>query len=231
MASLVFLTSCSFIYPSNNSNSNDKGFDPWDKLGGYRENTIGENQNVNLSLYKNLIPQIDSQFYSDEYSTSNIVDLSSLLSCPTGVSVSNNLVLVSKGGTYLFKGNFYGHIVVDKCNDEDVRIIFENVNLTGVNASAPLTFKKTNGKRILTIKDGTTSIIKDSTNNIGDLADRSIIEVKSCPFAINGKGKLLLNKVGNETSGIKANEKLHIIDTTIEVDANKHGIESKNKCI
>ena len=118
---------------------------------------------------------------------------------------------------------------VDKCNDEDVRIIFENVNLTGVNASAPLTFKKTNGKRILTIKDGTTSIIKDSTNNIGDLADRSIIEVKSCPFAINGKGKLLLNKVGNETSGIKANEKLHIIDTTIEVDANKHGIESKKQ--
>lgn len=229
LASLVFLTSCSFIYPSNNSNSNDKGFDPWDKLGGYRENTIGENQNVNLNLYKNLIPQIDSQFYSDEYSTSNIVDLSSLLSCPTGVSVSNNLVLVSKGGTYLFKGNFNGHIVVDKCNDEDVRIIFENVNLTGVNASAPLTFKKTNGKRILTIKDGTTSIIKDSTNNIGDLADRSIIEVKSCPFAINGKGKLLLNKVSNETSGIKANEKLHIIDTTIEVEANKHGIESKKQ--
>ena len=80
LASLVCLTSCSFIYPSNNSNSNDKGFDPWDKLGGYRENTIGENQNVNLSLYKNLIPQIDSQFYNDDYSTSNIVDLSSLLS-------------------------------------------------------------------------------------------------------------------------------------------------------
>ena len=233
VTSLSLLTSCSILYPSSNPNGNSSNqntnlFDPWDKLGGYKECNISNNKNVTLSSY-GLDNSFDQELLNDDLLSTNLVDLSNLTSLPSGVSSAGNLVMGSKGGTYLFKGTFNGHIIIDKCNNEDVRIIFDNVNLTGSDDYAPLTFKKTTARRILTLKEGTTSTIKDSYLNNGDTSDKSIIEVKSCPFAINGKGKLVLEKVGSETSGIKANDSLHIIDSTVVVNANKHGIESKKK--
>ncbi len=227
LSSLLLLSSCSILFPNNSLNSNE--FAPWDKLGGYKECVVSETKNVNLDSYKEIVQDIDSSFFEEYEQTSNIINLSNLSNLPSGVSHSENLILVSKGGTYCFKGDFNGHIIVDKCNDEDVIIIFDNVNLVGIDNYAPLTFKKTTGKRVLNIKDNTRSTIKDSLKNIGIDADRSIIEVKSCPFVINGKGKLILNKIGQETSGIKANDSLYIINSQIEIDANKHGIESKKQ--
>ena len=224
--SLVLLSSCSLISPNNGSN-----FDPWDKLGGGGIASVGSEENISINDYDNISSSFSDIQLDESISESNIVNFNDLSSLPNGVSLSSSTLTISLGGTYLLKGEFIGQLVVDKCNDKDVRIIFDNVKITSKGSTAPITFKKTTAHRVLTLKEGTTSYIEDNILNSGVNSDESVIEVKSCPFTINGKGKLMINAKGDNSNGIEANDTLNILNSNLEINANNHGIKVNNKIV
>ena len=220
---LLLLSSCSLLVP----NSSSEHFDPWDKLGGGGSASVGSSSNVDINDYE--VSENVSDYYKDEQVDGTIINLSDLSSLPSGVSVSSNTLTINKSGTYVLKGTFNGHIIVDKASEQDVKLVLDNVNITGVNGSASITFKKTTGKRVITLKEGSVNTIKDNSLNVGDTKDESIIEIKTCPLSINGKGKLILESVGNNTTPIKGNDSLYIFDSTLEIKGNNNGIKVDKK--
>ena len=223
IASLLLLSSCSLL------SGNGSSFDPWDKLGGGGIASVGSEENISINDYENISNSFSSEQLDESTNSEKVINLSDLKSLPSGVSVSGSTVTISLSGTYLLKGTLKGQIIVDKCNDKDVKLIFDGISVQGNSATAPITFKKTSANRIVTLKEGTTSTIEDSSLNQGTNSDESIIEVKTCPLTINGKGKLVLKANGNNSNGIESNDTLSIINSTIEIRASNHGIKADNK--
>ena len=236
--SLVLLTGCSILYPDNNptnSTSNNPNpnkpsnyFDPWDKLGGGGTFEDGSEENKSLNDFDNLYTSIDSVMVDNTISNEKVINLSTMTSLPSGVSYSSGLLYINAGGTYLLKGNLEGYILVDNCNDQDVRLIFDGISITSVGQVAPITFKKSSGNRIITLKENTVSILKDSTANVGDTADESLIEAKTVNLTINGKGTLNLASQSEHSTAIECKDKLYILDSTINIDATNNGMKIDN---
>lgn len=229
LTTLSLLTSCSILFPNNSSeegiNKPTSNFDPWDKLGGGKLGVDGTEENTTLEDYNELITSVDSSKQDENIETNLVINFSDLSKLPDGVSHSSGLVYITKAGTYLLKGNLEGNIIVDKCNEQDVKLIFDNVNITSKGSSAPITFKKSNGKRIITLKENTVSTLKDSTSNFGDSADETLIEAKTVSLTINGKGNLNLISQSISSTGIECKDELFVINANIDINTTNHGIK------
>lgn len=226
----LILSSCSILYPnysSNNQPNEEQGsfFEPWDKLGGGKEATVGSEENIKNEDYSSLELNIDSKQLNESKDTTNSINLNSITTLPSGVSFASGKLSITKGGTYYIEGSLKGNIFVDTCSNQDVRLILSNVNITSENANAPISFKKSEGHRIITVLEGTTSTLTDSSKNVGDTSDGSIIEAKSCKLTINGKGNLILESKSSSSTGIECKESLSIINTKIDINATNHGIK------
>lgn len=225
LLSSLLLSSCSLLIP----NSSSEYFDPWDKLGGGGSVSVGSSSNVDINDYEAL--ENVNDYYKNEEVEGTFINLNDLSSLPSGVTVVSNTLTINKSGSYVLKGTFNGHIIVDKASEQDVKLVLDNVNITGINGSAPITFKKTTAKRVITLKEGSVNTIKDSSLNVGDTKDESIIEIKTCPLSINGKGKLILESIGSNTTPIKGNESLYIFNANLEIKGNNNGIKIDKKII
>ena len=141
---LLSLTSCgSFETPST--------FDPWDKLGGGKEATVGTLIDLDEEAYQPSFSNSDDLLNTDEVG-STIVNLSNL---------TTSQYTITKAGKYSFNGNFNGSIVVESCGDGNVQLFLNGVTITPSSTSSlpAIIFKKTTGKRIITIKENTTNIL------------------------------------------------------------------------
>ena len=218
---LFLLSSCNLLYPdyssdNQNGSQQESFFDPWDKLGGGKEATVGSEENDKIEDYSSLSLYLDSKQLNETKDTTNSINLNSLSALPSGVSFSNKQLSITKGGTYYFEGSFVGNILVDTCSNQDVRLIFSNVSINSENSNAPLSFKKSDGHRIITILDGTTTLT-DSSKNVGDTSDASIIEAKSCDLTINGNGTLKLESKSTSSTGIECKKSLTILNSNLEI--------------
>lgn len=215
---IILLTGCS-------NNISTSKFDPWDNLNGGGNISSVEVENIILDNYnpENIIEIKDEQLNTSE-ENATLINLD---------EYKEDKLVINESGVYVLSGNYNGEIEVGSCNDEEVRIILNSVNIQTKESSLnpAILFKKTSALRILTIKDNTINTLKDNVGNVGDDAEESIISSKKSSLTINGKGTLNLEAVGENSSGIKVKKELTIIDTSININADKNGIKADDKII
>lgn len=232
---ILFLIMVFSLFASTSCKENmEKPFDPWDELGGGGNANIGENDDLNVETYSPLeiVNVQDSQKeITDENSVT--IDLENLVNLPNGVSFENNELTITKKGIYLLKGKFIGSVIIEDCDDEDVRLILDNVEIKTPDDSfnPAILIKKTSGLRVITVKEGTTNILKDSLADTGDEAEEAVISAKKCSLTINGSGTLNLEGVAENSSGIKVKKELTILNTIINITANNNGIKADDLII
>ena len=224
--SLQVLTSC--------KENIEKPFDPWDELGGGGNADVGENEDLTIDSYSPLeiVEVKDSQKETSDLNCITI-DLGNLVNLPSGVSYEDDELVISSKGVYLLKGEFVGSVVVESCDDEDVRLILDNVTIstTQTSLNPAILIKKTSGLRVITVKEGTTNTLNDSLADNGDDAEEAVIAAKKCSLTINGSGTLNLEGIADNSSGVKVKKELTVLDTVINITANNNGIKADDLII
>ena len=181
---------------------------PGDKLGG---GGTGEVADKTDSSYSNpIIEEMQAN-----------CDLSSLSAQTsyegaTAVEPQTGTYKIKNNGTYYFKGE-YGKIDIAK--ELTVHIILDGATITAENDIAVEAGK--DGSLTVTLVEGTANTVTNS--GVDKNSDTlNAIHAKGEFLAINGKGTL--NVISNSKSAIKAKNKLLIVDATLNLTAESHGL-------
>lgn len=168
--------------------------------------------NKTTNSKSNYFTSKDSDTSYDESSDSKIkLSGSSADVSGEGVVVSGSTVTISKAGTYVISGESDGvQIKVDAGESDDVHIVLDGATMTNTNAPINATSA---GHVYLTLKDGTTSTLSDSSSNSDEDADAVIFSKED--LTINGSGTLNIDAKKN--TGIKANDSLHMTGGTYKI--------------
>ena len=130
-----------------------------------------------------------------------------------GVTVSESTVTITKSGTYVISGQSDGvQIKVEADKSADVHLVLKGATMTNTNAAISATSA---GHVYLTLAEGTTNSLSDSSSNSDEKADAALFS--KVDLTINGKGTL--NVEGKKNNGIKANDTLHITGGTYNITA------------
>ena len=130
-----------------------------------------------------------------------------------GVTVSESTVTITKSGTYVISGQSDGvQIKVEADESADVHLVLKGATMTNANAAISATSA---GHVYLTLAEGTTNSLSDSSSNSDEKADAAFFS--KVDLTINGKGTL--NVDGKKNNGIKANDTLHITGGTYNITA------------
>lgn len=146
----------------------------------------------------------------------------------SGVTVDNNIVAISNGGTYSISGtSANGQIIVDSASEENVYLVLNNVDLTCTN-SAPIYIKSAKNTIIVlpdnsenTITDGTTYTLEDSSTD-----EPSAAIFSKDDLTIKGNGSLTVN--ANYNDGIVSKDDLKITGGNISVTSVDDGLIGKD---
>lgn len=130
-----------------------------------------------------------------------------------GVTVSESTVTITKSGTYVISGQSDGvQIKVEADKSADVHLVLKGATMTNTNAAISATSA---GHVYLTLAEGTTNSLSDSSSNSDEKADAALFS--KVDLTINGKGTLYVD--GKKNNGIKANDTLHITGGTYNITA------------
>lgn len=164
---------------------------------------------------------------SDESSTDAVkVDLSENTQEAEGVSVKDQTVTITKGGTYLLTGELAGQVIVKAAKTEKVHLILNGVTIE--NKSGPAIDIEQAEKVTMTLQ-------KDSLNTLTDGTDYSLADNATEPDAalyskedlsLNGSGKLVVT--GNYSNGIRSKDDLVISSGEYEVTAKNNALKGKD---
>lgn len=152
---------------------------------------------------------------SYDESTASKIELSGLSAnvAGDGVTVSESTVTIAKSGTYVISGQSDGvQIKVEADESADVHLVLKGATMTNANAAISATSA---GHVYLTLAEGTTNSLSDSSSNSDEKADAAFFS--KVDLTINGKGTL--NVDGKKNNGIKANDTLHITGGTYNITA------------
>ena len=143
------------------------------------------------------------------------------------VSVKDNCITISAGGTYRLSGKLTkGQVLVT--GSEKVKLYLDGVEITSPSGPALVC---TNEKRtILSLAKGSQNILTDSADN----ADTEIngCNVSACALfaqdklTINGSGSLTVT--GSSVDGIVCKDDLKLVNGTITVEAAQDGVQGKD---
>lgn len=143
------------------------------------------------------------------------------------VSVKDNCITISAGGTYRLSGKLTkGQVLVT--GSEKVKLYLDGVEITSPSGPALVC---TNEKRtILSLAKGSQNTLTDSANN----ADTEIngCNVSACALfaqdklTINGSGSLTVT--GSSVDGIVCKDDLKLVNGTITVEAAQDGVKGKD---
>lgn len=143
------------------------------------------------------------------------------------VSVKDNCVTISAGGTYRLSGKLTkGQVLVT--GSEKVKLYLDGVEITSPSGPALVC---TNEKRTIL------SLAKGSQNTLTDSADNADTEINGCnvsacalfaqdKLTINGSGSLTV--VGSSVDGIVCKDDLKLVNGTITVEAAQDGVKGKD---
>ena len=130
-----------------------------------------------------------------------------------GVTVSGSTVTITKSGTYVISGQSDGvQIKVGADKSADVHLVLKGATITNTNAAISATSA---GHVYLTLAEGTTNSLSDSSSNSDDKANAALFS--KVDLTINGSGTLTVD--GKKNNGIKANDTLHITGGTYNIIA------------
>lgn len=174
---------------------------------------------------------------SDE-DRSTTAENATYISCDgTNVSFSGNgavnrsgTVTISKAGCFVISGKLSGSLVVEAGKNDTVHLVFDGVDITGVN-TASVNVKKAE-KVIITLAEGTENTLGES----GELVYDDVIseEPSAALFSkgdlvINGEGSLTVNADFND--GIASKDNLCIVSGNVTVNSSDDGIVGRDAFI
>ena len=183
--------------------------------------------------------EIDPDYTADEldydYDEAEVVAITlngDNISCKSSdVRIDGSTITIQKAGTYLLSGTLTdGNIIVDSDDKENVRLIFNGVEISS-STTSPLYIKNAE-KTIVTLVEGTENTLSDSENYILD--DESNNEPNGTIFSkddlvINGLGSLIIN--ANYNHGIQNKDLLKIISGNIDITSVGDAIIGKDGVI
>ena len=180
-------------------------------------NTNATTNNATTSTKANQTSHFTEKDYDTSYdeSTASKIELagSSANVSGDGVTVSGSTVTITKSGTYVISGQSDGvQIKVEADKSADVHLVLKGVTMTNTNAAISATSA---GHVYLTLAEGTTNSLSDSSSNSDEKADAALFS--KVDLTINGKGTL--NVDGKKNNGIKANDTLYITGGTYNITA------------
>ena len=197
-----------------------------------------------LSIYSTLIGCSKQQpNTSDEAIQENIVEStnqdhsaadttiefgSSITVNGTGVTVDENIVTITQGGTYSLSDTLDdGQVIVNAGDLDQVEILLNGVHLTS-STSAPI-YVMNADKTTLTLVEGTESVITDAESYVYE--DATVDEPNAAIFSkddlkINGTGSLIVN--ANYNNGIASKDDLDIKNGDITINAVNNGLKGKD---
>ncbi|HEM5124012.1 TPA: carbohydrate-binding domain-containing protein [Streptococcus suis] len=151
-------------------------------------------------------------------SSSSSIDWSALPT--TEVTLSNDGLKITEGGTYILTGSTTAGVTVE--TDANVRIILAGAEISSSDTAAINVIKADNVE--LEIKDGTSNTVKDTSNHSDTNIERAIhVEAD---LTITGNGNLTVE--GNFQDGIVSTDDLVINASKINVTAVDDGIRGKD---
>lgn len=146
----------------------------------------------------------------------------------TGVTVDENIVTITQGGTYSLSGTLDdGQVIVNAGDLDQVEILLNGVHLTS-STSAPI-YVMNADKTTLTLVEGTESVITDAESYVYE--DATVDEPNAAIFSkddlkINGTGSLIVN--ANYNNGIASKDDLDIKNGDITINAVNNGLKGKD---
>ena len=150
------------------------------------------------------------------------------LSNPTatdGVTVEDGVITITAAGDYKLSGDYSGQIVVNAGDEDVVRLILDNANITNDSGSA-INIQNAN-EAIMYTASGTTNTISDgSTYSATGEDDPDAAIFSKSDLTLAGEGTLTVN--GNYNNGISSSDGLVIANGTLNVTAKNHGIKGKD---
>ena len=134
---------------------------------------------------------------------------------------------ITEEGTYLLQGTITESIIVDLADDEDVRLILDNVTISPTENAAII---------ILSADDVVISVLEDTINYLSDsetyqtaYTDYNAVIYSTADLAINGEGTLIIDASSN--NAIQTKDDLVIVDTTIEIMSVDDGIVGRDSLL
>ena len=143
----------------------------------------------------------------------------------SGVSISGNIITISKEGTYVLSGALSeGQIVVD-ADSAKVQLVLDNVDITC--ASSAAIYVKNADKTFITLAE-------DSENILMNTAEYEAIDENNIDAVIFSKDDLTLNGKGTLTinseygHGIVSKDDLKLVSGTCNITAKNHALSGKD---
>lgn len=143
----------------------------------------------------------------------------------SGVSISGNIITISKEGTYVLSGALSeGQIVVD-ADSAKVQLVLDNVDITC--ASSAAIYIKSADKTFITLAEGSENILMNTAEYeaIDDNNIDAVIFSKD-DLTLNGKGTLTINSEYGH--GIVSKDDLKLVSGTCNITAKNHALSGKN---
>ena len=143
----------------------------------------------------------------------------------SGVSISGNIITISKEGTYVLSGALSeGQIVVD-ADSAKVQLVLDNVDITC--ASSAAIYVKNADKTFITLAEGSENILMNTAEYeaIDDNNIDAVIFSKD-DLTLNGKGTLTINSEYGH--GIVSKDDLKLVSGTCNITAKNHALSGKD---
>ncbi len=143
----------------------------------------------------------------------------------SGVSISGNIITISKEGTYVLSGALSeGQIVVD-ADSAKVQLVLDNVDITC--ASSAAIYVKSADKTFITLEEGSENILMNTAEYeaIDDNNIDAVIFSKD-DLTLNGKGTLTINSEYGH--GIVSKDDLKLVSGTCNITAKNHALSGKD---
>ena len=143
----------------------------------------------------------------------------------SGVSISGNIITISKEGTYVLSGALLeGQIVVD-ADSAKVQLVLDNIDITC--ASSAAIYVKNADKTFITLAEDSENILMNTAEYeaIDDNNIDAVIFSKD-DLTLNGKGTLTINSEYGH--GIVSKDDLKLVSGTCNITAKNHALSGKD---
>lgn len=143
----------------------------------------------------------------------------------SGVSISGNIITITKEGTYVLSGALSeGQIVVD-VDSAKVQLVLDNADITC--ASSAAIYVKNADKAFITLAEGSENILMNTAEYeaIDDNNIDAVIFSKD-DLTLNGKGTLTINSEYGH--GIVSKDDLKLVGGTYNITAENHALSGKD---
>lgn len=147
------------------------------------------------------------------------INLDTMETTGDGVSVSDNIITISKGGDFEVTGTLEeGQIIID--TEDKAKLRLSGMSLTNPNGAA--VYVKNADKAYITITENTENTLTDGESyTSGDENEKACITSRD-NLEIKGNGALTVN--GNYNHGIDASDSMEIGNGNITINAKNDGI-------